>query len=285
VNKIVDKLMTCLHWFDLFFPGRKDKIDWKHVGEMRARLVKMRFGDKITSANSITVSTEVNGSMMMNFRTMSSDRTKQSLSHWYTKESFAKREKELSERVVSGQRAHEARQTSGAYQAIAEKDAAALYADSGYEEDAIYEVQQQPMTKEAEAKLADFLSGNSDDMNSFLFTNLTTGEETGSLDPLIHEEEVSQETGLASKFRRTRTHESVSQNSEVIAALEEAHKLDSYVREELSETPSSSAPSSVAEETAVNTAEVPNNCSSLADARSRKAATVKSKLLKKLYTV
>jgi hypothetical protein len=283
VNKIVDKLFTCLHWFDLLFPGRKNKIDWRNVGEMRARLVKMRFGDKITSANSLTVSTEVNGSMMMNFRTMSNDRSKKSLSHWYSKETDAKREKDLTERVVSGQRAHEARQTSGAYQAIAEKDAAELYAESGYEEQAVYEVQQQPLTKEAEAKLADFLSGNSDDMNSFLFTNLSTGEETGSIDPFIHEEEVTKETGLAGKFRRTKTNDAVSQNSDVIAALEEAHKLDSYVREDSSET-SCSAPSSVAEETVVSS-EVASNCSSLDEARSRKAATVKSKLLKKLYTV
>ncbi len=282
MNKIVDKLFTCLHWFDLLFPGHKDKIDWRHVGEMRARLVKMRFGDKITSANSLIVSTEVNGSMMMNFRTMSNDRTKKSLSHWYTKENDVKREKELSERVVSGQRAHEARQTSGAYQAIAEKDAAALYAESGYEEQAIYEVRQKPLTKEAEAKLADFLSGTSDDMNSFLFTNLSTGEETGSIDPFIHEEEQSTETGLASKLRRTKTNEAVSQNSDMISALEEAHKLDAYVRQEVSEA--GNAPYSVAEESAVS-AEIPNNCPSLAEARSRKAATVKSKLLKKLYTV
>lgn len=286
MNKIVDKLINCLHWFDMFFPGRKEKVDWKHVGQMRSRLVKMRFGDKITSANKLTVSTEINGSMLMNFRTMSSDRSKQSLSHWYTKECPVKREKDLSQRIVAGQRAHEARQTSGAYQAISERDAEAVYAESTREEETLYEVQQQPMTKEAEAKLADFLSGTSDDINELLFTNLSTGEETGHLDPLTHDTESVKESGLASQFsRRTRSSDAISQNAEVIAALEQAHKLDSYVREA---SPDIDIEASLCEETvAASKPEVSSagNCASMDEARSKKAATVKSKLLKKLYTV
>lgn len=284
MNKIVDKLINCLHWFDMFFPGSKDKVDWKHVGQMRSRLVKMRFGDKITSASHLVNSTEINGSMLMNFRTMSSDRSKQSLSHWYNKTNPVVREKELSERIVSGQRAHEARQTSGAYQAISEKDAAAVYAESAQEEAAVYEVQSQPMSREAEAKLADFLSGTSDDINELLFTNLSTGEDT-NVAPYTHEEEVVRGEGLASRFsRRSRNNDAVSQNIEVISSLEEAHKLDSFVHVKQT-AESCSEPSTTTEDTKIDTAEGLSNCTSLEEARSRKAATVKSKLLKRLYTV
>jgi hypothetical protein len=243
----------------------------------------MRFGDKITSASHLVNSTEINGSMLMNFRTMSSDRSKQSLSHWYNKTSPVTREKELSERIVSGQRAHEARQTSGAYQAISEKDAAAVYAESAQEEAAVYEVQSQPMTREAEAKLADFLSGTSDDINALLFTNLSTGEET-NIASYTHEEEVVRGEGLASRFsRRSRNNDAVSQNIEVISSLEEAHKLDSFVHVE--QTVESCSEPSTTTETKIDSVEGLSNCTSLEEARSRKAATVKSKLLKKLYTV
>lgn len=43
MNILIDRIINCLHWLDMFFPGKQDKIDWKEVGQMRHRLVSMRF--------------------------------------------------------------------------------------------------------------------------------------------------------------------------------------------------------------------------------------------------
>lgn len=188
MNILIDRIITCLHWFDMFFPGRQDKIDWKEVGQMRFRLVQMRFGNSESSASKEARSLSddfIPRPMLSDFRTLNNKaRDREGLTRWYVKEDMVSKEKQLLSRIEAGRRAHEARQTSGAYPLISAEDA-----------DAIYDVKQQQkqhLSKATEAKLSSFLSGTTDDINELLFTDLNSVEEkkSGADTP----------TGLATKF-------------------------------------------------------------------------------------
>ncbi|HEY9757561.1 MAG TPA: hypothetical protein V6C97_20500 [Oculatellaceae cyanobacterium] len=141
----------------IFIPRRKAEIDWKHIGHLRTRLNNMRPTE---SPNLVIASTSGHRSMSGSFRSLNektSDR--RGLSRWYSQEDAEDSHKELQERITAGQRSIEELKSSGQFPAIREEDLAALR-----------EVHNRfiaPGT--AEDKLASFLSGESDDINSILY--------------------------------------------------------------------------------------------------------------------
>ena len=282
MNILFDQVINCIHWLDMFFPGRKDKIDWKEVGMMRSRLVHMRFAHQGAAALRPVVldlgiketeKIQTAGSMLANFRTMNGkSQDRKAIKHWCAKdEESRKKEKEMSERIESGRRAHEARQTSGSYTAVTAEETAA-----------VYEVQYEPMNQASEAKIKEFLSGTADDINDLLFTNFNNVpvDKVGPVPlaakfPLLTRFAAKAPTPVPTSSEPTE--DSISQDAEAIAALEVAVKLDAIPKH-----PTELEPISLPVELYLDCEQDTKNeegaeCASMADARSRKAHKAISK--------
>ena len=277
----------------MFFPGKQDKIDWKEVGQMRHRLVSMRFAyqaagctiDPIAPiATTVAVAEpEIKASrntMLASFRTMNGkSRDRQALTRWYTKEDHQpKKEKALSDRIESVRRAHEERQATGAYEAISAEDVAtATDGEYDYDSEAEYKVEYEPLNVATAAQLKDFLTGHTDDINTLLFTNINEVKES------------EEPKGLAAKFPLlTRfagnkisfcdPSDAISEDKETIAALEEIVKMDpvTTVVDEIKELEPISLPVDLFIEPETKKADEDEKCTSMAAARERKKVKASS---------
>jgi hypothetical protein len=286
VNILIDRIINCLHWLDMFFPGKEDKIDWKEVGAMRHRLVSMRFAyqaagcaiDPIAPiATTVAVEPEKTASrnaMLASFRIMNGkSKDRQALTRWYTKEDHQpKKEKALSDRIESVRRAHEERQATGCYTAISADDVATVYdGEPEYNGEAEYQVEYQPLNAASAAQLKDFLTGHTDDINTLLFTNINEVKES------------EEPKGLAAKFPLLTRFagnkisfcdpgDSISEDKETIAALEEIVKMAPVATalEEPKELEPISLPVDHFIEPETPKEDDSENCTSMAAARARK---------------
>ncbi|HEY9680775.1 MAG TPA: hypothetical protein V6C86_04265 [Oculatellaceae cyanobacterium] len=288
MNILIDRIINCLHWLDMFFPGKQDKIDWKEVGQMRHRLVSMRFAYQaaggsidpiVPVAGTVAVAepekVQTSGSMLSSFRVMNGkSRDRQALTRWYTKEDHQpKKEKALSDRIESVRRAHEERQASGCYPAISTEELATAYdGETEYAGEAEYQVEYRPLNAASEAQLKDFLTGHTDDINTLLFTNINEVKET------------AEPKGLAAKFPLLTRFagnkisfcdpgDALSEDSETIAALEEIVKIDAVAPAvaEPTELEPISLPADIFIEPETSNDEDSEKCTSMAAARERKA--------------
>jgi hypothetical protein len=146
-----------------FFPKKYDRgVDWKTVGQLRTRLSGMHLEIK----EPLTASTSKERNMSTAFNVMTRRVTeRQGHARWYGQDDDASNEKALHKKIEDGQRSVMALKQSGQFPAILPEEA-----------DALREVHQRfmkPTTAADEARVASFLSGDSDDINELLFSNLS----------------------------------------------------------------------------------------------------------------
>jgi hypothetical protein len=145
-----------------FLPAKNDRgVDWKSIGQLRTRLSSMRLESKELAP--VTSGTERN--MASAFNAMTRRVTdKQGHARWYGQGDASENEKELHQKIEAGQRSVMALKQSGQFPVICPEEV-----------DALREVHQKFIspTLVDEAKIANFLSGASDDIGDLLFTNLS----------------------------------------------------------------------------------------------------------------
>jgi hypothetical protein len=219
VKSFFQLIATFFDWTRVFAHSRKSEIDWKEIGQMRSRLVQMRF--EHVSQNEgveVEVKTAISISMRASFRNLSNkDRDLSGLKRWCKSKEEEKvlNENHLRERLYHSERAHRERQESGQYAAISREDLEKI-------QECSYELSQE-FDAAAKEKLERFLSGSSDNLNDMLFAPLHTVPDSDKSD-------------LAATIDRTEFQEVVCEETviettptsamDVVAKLEDTIRLD-----------------------------------------------------------
>ena len=146
-----------------FFPKKYNRaVDWKSVGQLRTRLSGMHLEIK----EPLTSSASKERNMSTAFNVMTRRITeRQGHARWYGQDDDDSNEMALHKKIEAGQRSVMALKQSGQFPAILPEEA-----------DALREVHQRymkPTSAADEAKVASFLSGDSDDINDLLFSNFS----------------------------------------------------------------------------------------------------------------
>ena len=202
------KLLTGFfaYWNGLFFPKKKGNIDWKSVGQLRARLNKMKSG--VVSVPPVYATQEMaRGFNLLNKRV--SDR--EGLARWYGQGDKADAEQKLHQKIEAGQKVISAMKQSGQFPAILPEEADALrLVHQRY-------ISPSPSLLSAEDKVASFLSGQSDNINDLLFSEFSGMQTAPSLRYLTSQpDDTVQDIPVIT--------------DEMIAALEKSMSLDALAQ-------------------------------------------------------